>query len=147
MAGNAARQQIIAAMQAVRRDKPILVKVAPDLGFPELDDVLDVVHQTGLSGIIATNTTLDRSVLRSDPHLEGGLSGAPLRAKSTAVLSYLASKKPDGCALIGVGGVFTADDVREKLDAGADLVQVYSGWIYGGPATVPRILLGLLDRR
>ena len=136
--------EIIAAMQGVRRDKPILVKVAPDLGFPELDDVLDVVHQTGLSGIIATNTTLDRSVLRSDPQLEGGLSGAPLLAKSTAVLSYLASNKPEGCALIGVGGVFSAEDARAKLDAGADLVQVYSGWIYGGPATLPRILLGLL---
>lgn len=125
--------------------KPILLKIAPDLSDSQLDDIADIVQDTGLAGVIATNTTISRENLQTDTATVeaigmGGLSGAPLRARATAVIRYLRLKLGPGTAIIGVGGIDTAASALEKLDAGADLVQVYSGMVYEGPGLVKRIL-------
>jgi dihydroorotate dehydrogenase len=128
--------------------KPILLKIAPDLTEGQLDDIVDIVLETGIDGIIATNTTLDRSSL-STPTAEvneigaGGLSGTPVKDKSTAVIRYLASKSKNRFPIIGVGGVFSVADAIEKLEAGASLIQVYTGMIYEGPSLVNRLNKGL----
>jgi dihydroorotate dehydrogenase len=128
--------------------KPILLKIAPDLTEGQLDDIVDIVLETGIDGIIATNTTLDRSNL-STPTAEvneigaGGLSGTPVKDKSTAVIRYLASKSKNRFPIIGVGGVFSVADAIEKLEAGASLIQVYTGMIYEGPSLVNRLNKGL----
>lgn len=128
--------------------KPILLKIAPDLTDSQLDDIANIVHATGLSGVIATNTTIDRSGLNT-PASEveaigmGGLSGAPLSTRSTAVIRYLREKLGPTPVIIGVGGIDSAKSAREKLDAGANLVQVYSGLVYEGPALVKNIVKGL----
>ena len=132
-------EAILTAMSEVTREKPILIKVAPDLELGALDDVLAVALEHGAAGLIATNTTLSRHGLRDDPHEAGGLSGAPLQKRADAVLAHLARHKGK-LALIGVGGVFTGDDLRRKLDLGADLVQLYTGFAYRGPATAAAVL-------
>ncbi|MBS1704576.1 MAG: quinone-dependent dihydroorotate dehydrogenase [Armatimonadetes bacterium] len=137
--------QILRAMRTEDGLAPILIKVAPDLEFEALDQVLQVALDGGAAGLIATNTTLSRTGLAQDPNQAGGLSGAPLRNRSDAVLEHLAKAAQGKLALIGVGGIFCADDVRRKLDLGADLVQLYTGWIYGGPSLVPRILRELKE--
>ncbi len=124
-------------------ERPILLKIAPDLNENELRDVVDAVSETGINGIIATNTTTDRSVLHSDPGESGGLSGKPLRDRSTQVLQFLQQETGGSIALVGVGGIAAAQDAQEKIDAGARLVQVYTGFVYEGPAMVSRILKGL----
>ncbi|SRR5258706_1970901 len=121
--------------------QPILVKIAPDLSDEELDDVVGVILDTGMDGIIATNTTLSREGLRSNYQSEvGGLSGKPLTSLSDAVLSkvvkYVAGKVP----VVGVGGIMSAEDAKRKLDLGATLVQIYSGMVYAGPGLVKEIL-------
>ncbi|HRE46845.1 MAG TPA: quinone-dependent dihydroorotate dehydrogenase [Aggregatilineales bacterium] len=114
-------------------DKPLLVKIAPDLALPELDTVIDLAIQHGVAGIVATNTTLSREGLVSPLAGEtGGVSGRPLRAQSTAIIRHIHRTAGGRLTIIGVGGIFTADDVREKLDAGATLVQAYTGFIYRG---------------
>ena len=113
--------------------KPVLLKVAPDLTFPQLDEILSLLEAHGLSGIIATNTTLARQGLQSKLEESGGLSGRPLMARSLEILRYLTAQLQGRLPIISVGGVSSADDVRERLDLGASLVQVYSGWIYRGP--------------
>jgi len=128
--------------------KPILLKIAPDLTDSQLDDIADIVHATGLSGVIATNTTIDRSGLNTlASEVEnigaGGLSGAPLRLSSTTVIRYLRKKMGPQPVIIGVGGIHSAESAREKLDAGANLVQVYSGLVYEGPSMVKNIVKGL----
>ena len=120
--------------------KPILLKIAPDLTNEQLDDIIDIVAETKIAGIIATNTTISRDGLQSNNKEQiGGLSGKPLCNRATEVISYLHSKSQGAFPIIGVGGIHSADDAIEKLDAGASLVQLYTGFIYEGPALVKKI--------
>jgi dihydroorotate dehydrogenase len=124
---------------------PILVKIAPDLTEAEIDDVLDAIASAGIDGIIATNTTLSRQgVPAYARELKGGLSGQPLKARATAVIRYIAQRTGGKLPIIGVGGVASARDALEKLQAGARLIQVYTGLIYSGPGLIHDINLGLL---
>jgi dihydroorotate dehydrogenase len=128
--------------------KPILLKIAPDLSGSQLDDIADIVRETGLAGVIATNTTISRSGLNtSETSIQsigaGGLSGAPLRERATEVIGYLRKKLDKNTLIIGVGGIDSPEAAREKIGAGADLVQVYTGLIYEGPGLVRKILEGL----
>ncbi|WP_246160749.1 quinone-dependent dihydroorotate dehydrogenase [Nocardioides humilatus] len=137
-----------AAADAGRDQVPLLVKIAPDLADDDVLDVADLALAQGLSGIIATNTTISRDGLRSKPEVveaagAGGLSGAPLRERSTEVVRLLRGRVGDRLSLIGVGGISSAADAQERLDAGADLVQAYTGLVYGGPLWPRRILKGL----
>lgn len=128
--------------------KPILLKIAPDLTFSQLDDVVEIVLETNLAGIIATNTTLSRDGLSSDKLLTGemgGLSGKPLREKSTEVIAYLHQKSKGKIPIIGVGGIHSAEDAIEKLRAGACLIQLYSGFIYEGPGLIKKINQAILE--
>lgn len=130
------------------KPKPILLKIAPDLTEQQLDDIIAIVLETKLSGVIATNTTVSREGLQTPADVlaaigNGGLSGKPVRKRATEVIRYLAEKSKKQFVIIGVGGIFTAADAREKLDAGADLVQVYTGFVYEGPSMVKNICKGL----
>ncbi|WP_373543477.1 quinone-dependent dihydroorotate dehydrogenase [Chamaesiphon sp.] len=135
--------------------KPILVKIAPDLAWEDIAAVVDLSQQYQLAGIIATNTTIDRSQLitktiattgKQVADEAGGISGAPVRQKSTAVIRFIHQQTGGSLPIIGVGGIFTADDAWEKITAGASLIQVYTGWTYNGPWMVDRILTGLLAK-
>lgn len=122
--------------------RPILLKIAPDLSDSQLDDIIDIVRETGIAGVIATNTTISRDGLHSRPALTaetGGLSGKPLAKRATEIIRYLAQKSGDAFPIIGVGGIHHPEDAIEKLNAGASLVQLYTGFIYEGPALVKRI--------
>jgi dihydroorotate dehydrogenase len=134
-------QDVMAARAALATPIPVFLKIAPDLSPDELARIADVAVSAGLSGIIATNTTLSREGLKSASRGEsGGLSGAPLFEKSTRVLAQL-SKLTDGkLPLIGVGGISTPEDAYEKIRAGASLVQAYTGFVYGGPGFAPRVV-------
>lgn len=131
---------ILAAMRSVTTEKPIFIKVSPDLEHSALDDVVEVAYAMDVTGLIATNTTLSRSGLAGDGSEAGGLSGAPLRQLSNQTLKHLAQACGKDKLLIGVGGIFTGEDLYEKIALGAHLCQLYTGWVYGGPGTVPRIL-------
>jgi dihydroorotate dehydrogenase len=128
------------------KQKPILLKIAPDLTDTQLDDIIDIVTETKIDGIIATNTTLDRSTLTTptDNIGMGGLSGKPLKKRSTEVIRYIHQKSNGSIIIIGVGGIENAQDAQEKIDAGASLVQVYSGMVYQGPGLVKKILKGMI---
>ena len=131
--------------------KPILLKIAPDLTNEQLDDIIDIVADTKIDGVIATNTTIDRSGLKTDKNKvdaigNGGLSGKPVGLRSTEVIKYLADKSNRAFPIIGVGGIHSAEDALEKLDAGATLLQVYTGFIYQGPSLVKRINKAILKR-
>jgi dihydroorotate dehydrogenase len=137
-------------LDGVRRvaDVPLLVKIAPDLADDDLADVADLALRTGLDGIIATNTTIAREGLRtSAAEVEaigaGGLSGAPVAARSLEVLRLLKKAVGDGLALVSVGGISTPGDARERLEAGATLVQAYTGFVYGGPWWPRKVVAGL----
>lgn len=120
--------------------RPILLKIAPDLTNEQLDDIVEIVQQTGIDGLIATNTTISREGLTSAYKTEtGGLSGRPLTHRSTEVIAYLHQKSRGSFPIIGVGGIHSAEDALEKLNAGASLVQLYTGFIYEGPALIGRI--------
>ncbi|MCB0482469.1 MAG: quinone-dependent dihydroorotate dehydrogenase [Flavobacteriales bacterium] len=122
--------------------KPILLKIAPDLTNDQLNDIVDIVQETKIDGIIATNTTIERDGLKSNPALlneAGGLSGLPVKKRSTEVIRYLHQKSNGSFPIIGVGGISNAQDAKEKLEAGASLVQVYTGFIYEGPTLVKHI--------
>lgn len=130
------------------KSRPILLKIAPDLTDGQLDDIVEIVEDTGVDGVIATNTTIDYDVVQKERDAvraigSGGVSGKPLRARSTEVIRYLSRKSGKRFPIIGVGGIFTAEDAIEKLEAGASLVQVYSGMIYEGPAMVKNIKKGI----
>ena len=153
-----ALDEIFAALQEVQNSpanaqthKPILVKVAPDLSFEALDEILELVGPRQIAGIVATNTTVSRPAT-ADPALQkiyaetGGLSGRPLRARSTEIIRHLFQSTQGRVPLIGVGGIFTADDAWEKLAAGASLVQLYTGLVYEGPGIAARIVRGLKQR-
>ncbi|MFP4619806.1 MAG: quinone-dependent dihydroorotate dehydrogenase [Bacteroidales bacterium] len=125
-------------------EKPLLLKISPDLNNQQLDDVVDLFYSTGIDGVVATNTSIQRENLSTDPELvkqigEGGLSGKPLSNRSTEVIRYLAEKSKGQMPIIGVGGIMTTQDALEKLSAGATLVQIYTGFIYNGPGFVKKI--------
>jgi len=121
--------------------RPLLVKIAPDLTWRELDDILTAVQDAHIDGIIATNTTISRAGCVDANQIEtGGLSGRPLTLRSTEVITYIHKQTNGQLPIIGVGGIFSADDVRAKLDAGASLVQLYTGLIYNGPSMIGRLL-------
>lgn len=129
--------------------KPILLKIAPDLTNEQLDDIVDIVKDTGIAGVIATNTTISREGLKTPKEKvedigAGGLSGKPVTHRSTEVIRYLKEKSGNAFPIIGVGGIHSAEDAIEKLKAGADLVQVYTGFIYEGPGLIKRINKGIL---
>jgi dihydroorotate dehydrogenase len=126
--------------QALGEAKPMLLKISPDLSLGQIDDVVEVVKQSGLSGIIGTNTTLDRSGLFS-PHQKeiGGLSGKPLTSLSTNVIRHLRQKLGPTFTIIGVGGIDSPSSALEKIEAGADLIQIYTGLIYRGPGLVSEV--------
>ncbi|MGB4399878.1 MAG: quinone-dependent dihydroorotate dehydrogenase [Daejeonella sp.] len=127
--------------------RPILLKIAPDLSDSQLDDIIEIVMETKIAGVIATNTTIFREGLTSPGNISketGGLSGKPLTKRSTEVIRYLSEKSNKAFTIIGVGGIHSAEDAIEKINAGATLVQIYTGFVYEGPGLVKRILKGVL---
>ena len=143
------RLQELNAVKEIR--KPILLKIAPDLTDVQLDDIIAIVQDSKIDGVIATNTTIDRSMLTTaqkkvDAIGDGGLSGKPVKARSTQVIRYLSEKSNQAFPIIGVGGIHSAKDAIEKLEAGASLVQVYTGFIYEGPTLIKRINKAILKQ-
>ncbi len=145
--------EILMALQHINKSKPtqkpILLKIAPDLTDSQLDDIVDIVSETKIDGIIAANTTIERSGLNtSNSEIEaignGGLSGAPVFNRSNEVITYLKEKSNNSFPIIGVGGICSAQDAKDKLAAGADLIQVYSGFVFEGPGLIKRICEGLV---
>ena len=147
---------ILAALQQENQgSKPILIKISPDLEWEAIAAVLDLATTHNLAGIIATNTTTKRDGLKTQviestgKHVKdeaGGISGAPLKERSTEIIRYIWQETRGKLPIIGVGGIFTAEDAWEKITAGASLLQVYTGWVYEGPWMVNRILEGLLKK-
>ena len=128
------------------KQKPILLKIAPDLTDEQLLDIIDIVQETKIAGVIATNTTISRDGLTSENKIEtGGLSGKPLTKRSTEVIRFLTEKSNKSFPIIGVGGIHSAEDALEKIEAGATLVQLYTGFIYEGPKLVKAINKKLLQ--
>ncbi len=130
--------------------RPILLKIAPDLMDEQLDDIIEIVKESGIAGVIATNTTIAREGLTSPEKVKnetGGLSGKPLTKRSTEVIRYLSEKSGKAFPIIGVGGIHSATDALEKLEAGASLIQLYTGFIYEGPGLIKRINQSLLRKR
>ncbi len=130
------------------KEKPIFLKIAPDLNKNELSDIINIVEKTDLDGIIATNTTIAREDLQSELILveeKGGLSGKPLRIRSTEVIRFIAKNRTKDFAIIGVGGIHSPEDAMEKLEAGADLIQIWTGFVYEGPSLVKKINNALLE--
>ncbi|GGB93943.1 quinone-dependent dihydroorotate dehydrogenase [Dyadobacter sediminis] len=130
--------------------KPVFLKIAPDLTWNQLDDIIDIVKETGIAGVIATNTTISRKNLRtSQEEIEkigaGGLSGAPLAHQSTEVIRYLCDKSGYAFPVIGVGGIASPEEAKNKRKAGAVLIQLYTGFIYEGPGLVKRICKALVN--
>ncbi len=133
------------------KQKPILLKIAPDLNDNQLDEIIELIAKTNLDGVIASNTSTDRSGLKvSEERLSeignGGLSGQPISEKSTRVIKYLAEKSNKAFPIIGVGGIHSAEDALEKLEAGADLIQLYTGFIYEGPKLIKDINKAILKK-
>ncbi|ADR21474.1 dihydroorotate dehydrogenase (quinone) [Marivirga tractuosa] len=133
------------------KTKPILLKIAPDLTNQQLDDIIEIVAKTKIDGVIATNTTINRDGLGTskstiDKIGNGGLSGKPLGKRATEVIRYLYDKSNAAFPIIGVGGIMSAEDALEKLEAGASLLQLYSGFIYEGPALIKQINKAVLKR-
>ena len=127
---------------AKAKAKPILLKIAPDLTKEQIDDVIDLAMEIKLDGLVATNTTISRegiSQLSPVSNQQGGLSGLPLKQKSTEVVKYISEKTNGEMLIIASGGIFTGTDAKEKLNAGGSLVQVWTGFIYEGPEIVKRI--------
>jgi len=144
-------EQVVARVRGARTGDtiPVLVKVSPDMDPPDLLRSVDAALEGGAAGIIATNTTVSRSGLKTPPTLAnetGGLSGAPLRAAANGACRLLFTHLGNRVPIVGVGGVFTADDAYERFRAGATLVQLYTGLIYEGPGVISRIVAGLAER-
>ena len=149
-------KQLIQEVQALNRQKiapkPILLKIAPDLTNGQLDDIIEIVEETQLAGIISTNTTIDRSNLKTTTQTieqigNGGLSGKPLKERSNEVIRYIHQKTNGSIPIIGVGGIESPKDAEEKLKAGATLVQIYTGLIYSGPSLIRQINEALLKAK
>ena len=149
-------RELLAAVSAANRDRadrpggrrvPVLLKIAPDLTWPQIDAVLAVIAEHGLDGIIATNTTLARPGFFSSVNEPGGLSGLPLRARSTEIIRYISRSTHGRLPIIGVGGIDCPEAAAEKLDAGAKLVQIYTGMIFRGPFLAAEIARGVTARQ
>jgi dihydroorotate dehydrogenase len=147
--------ELIGAVQKINAkkpvQKPILLKIAPDLNSHQLDEIIELVAETQIDGVIASNTSTNREGLKTPKdQLEaignGGLSGLPIKERSTATIQYLADHSNKAFPIIGVGGIHTAKDALEKIDAGADLVQLYTGFVYEGPRLIKEINKALLHR-
>jgi dihydroorotate dehydrogenase len=143
--------QLLNTLQKLNADKPtskpILLKIAPDLTDEQLLDIIDIVKETKIEGVIATNTTISRDGLQSSNKTEtGGLSGKPLTNRSTEVIRFLSEKSNKAFPIIGVGGIHSAEDALEKLEAGADLVQLYTGFVYEGPKLIKDINKAILNK-
>jgi dihydroorotate dehydrogenase len=145
-------QKLLGRLQLINtelgKSRPILLKIAPDLTKEQLDDIIDIVNTTHIQGIVATNTTISREGLQTaDKKVEamgaGGVSGLPVKEKATDVIRYIHQKSNGKIPIIAAGGIFTAEDAKEKLEAGASLVQVYTGFIYEGPGIAKNICQGL----
>lgn len=145
-------RKILTHLQAINTSqpapKPLLLKIAPDLTQEQIDDVIDLALEIKLDGLVATNTTISRSGLQTSASRvqaigAGGLSGLPVKQRSTEVVKYICQKTGGKIPVIASGGIFTGDDAKEKLDAGASLVQVWTGFIYEGPGIVKRICKSL----
>ena len=133
-------QDVQNANETFEKQKPVLLKIAPDLNTFQLDEIIELVKNTKIDGVIATNTSITREGLKSKSQFEmGGLSGQPIKKRSTEVIKYLAEKSNKSFPIIGVGGIHSAEDALEKLNAGADLVQIYTGFIYKGPKLIKDI--------
>ena len=148
-------KKILAALQLVNesypKKKPLLLKIAPDLSNEQLDDIVEIMLELKMDGIVATNTTIQRSgLLADDLQIEkigtGGLSGRPLSQRSTEVIRYIHQKSKGAFPIMGVGGIHSVEDALEKLDAGATLLQIYTGFIYEGPMLNKRINKAILSR-
>ncbi|MFD1163404.1 quinone-dependent dihydroorotate dehydrogenase [Hwangdonia seohaensis] len=146
-------EELIGAVQNANKtfgkQKPILLKIAPDLNTIQLDEIIQLVADTKLDGVIASNTSMDRSELKATEQQlkaigNGGLSGQPIKEKSTKVIKYLSENSNKAFPIIGVGGVHSAQDALEKINAGADLIQVYTGFIYEGPRLIKAINQAIL---
>ena len=138
---------VVARNQSHPGHRPVFLKIAPDLTDGQLDDIVDIVLEEKVDGVVATNTTISREGLKTPEEVErmgaGGVSGVPVRARATEVVKHLAAKGQGRFPIIGVGGIDGPESAREKLEAGASLVQVYSGMIYEGPGLPARIVAGL----
>lgn len=135
-----------------KKFKPIFLKISPDLNYNQVDETLVIVKETGIDGLVVSNTTVSREGLQTEKTKiekigNGGLSGLPIRERSTEMIKYISEKTNKKLPIIGVGGVFTAEDALEKLDAGASLVQIYTGFIYSGPKLVKRINKAILKHK
>ena len=133
------------------KQKPILIKISPDLNYKQLDETIELILKEKLDGIIATNTTTSRDNLKTTSNIlekigNGGLSGLPLKDKSTEVIKYISKKTNNKLPIIGVGGIMNPQDALDKIDAGADLIQLYTGFIYSGPSLVKKINNLLIKR-
>ncbi|SFR50827.1 dihydroorotate oxidase A [Robiginitalea myxolifaciens] len=132
------------------KTRPLLLKIAPDLTDDQLRDIIEIVKETRIDGVIATNTTISREGLASDPAIvneAGGLSGLPLRERATEVIRFLVQESDNAFPVIGVGGIHSAEDALEKIEAGASLVQLYTGFVYEGPALIRRINRAILNKK
>ena len=149
--GKNALNEILKTLREVNSSKALLIKIAPDLTNEAIDDVLDLAVNHSLAGIVATNTTVTRpepsnTQCRNTYNEEGGLSGTPLRKRSTQIIAHIHKHTEGKLPIIGVGGIFTADDAWEKIAAGASLVQIYTGLVYEGPSVAGDIVCGLKAR-
>ena len=134
--------ELFAAIQQQNRGKPLLVKIAPDLTFKQLDDVLELAEEHQLAGVIATNTTTDQQSIPENKRQQGGLSGKPLRSRALEILRQI--KRHCSLPVISVGGIMSKQDAKERFDAGAELVQIYTGFIYRGPRLVQEMVRTLI---
>jgi dihydroorotate dehydrogenase len=151
-----ALKKILSSIQNINfgkyKPKPLLLKIAPDLTTWQLDDIIALAEEVQLSGMVISNTTIERSTLKATPaaiveHIgSGGLSGAPLLLKSNEVLKYVASQTNYRLPIIGSGGIFTADDAKQKILLGASLIQVWTGFVYEGPGITHKICKGLINK-
>ncbi len=143
------KEQLLNIIKTLQREnhqnKPLLVKIAPDLSFGQIDDVISVAQKTKLSGIIATNTTLSREHLTTQITSPGGISGKPLQEKSTEIIEHIYRSTSGKLLIIGVGGIFTTKDAYDKVIHGASLIQIYTGLIYEGPFIAKTINKGLVS--
>ncbi|MCB8998992.1 MAG: quinone-dependent dihydroorotate dehydrogenase [Bacteroidales bacterium] len=145
-------EEIVQKRALKSAQKPVLLKISPDLNFEQIDEVLFLVKKYGIDGIVATNTTISRRGLKSDEnHIKsignGGLSGDPLRNRSNEIIRYISEKTDKQLPIIGVGGIMSTNDAMEKMEAGAGLIQVYTGFVYEGPGFVKAILKTILKSR
>ena len=148
-------RELITAVKKINQtksnQKPILLKIAPDLNNRQLDEIIDLITETKIDGIVVSNTSVNREGLKTPPEVlaeigNGGLSGKPIRERSTAMIKYLSDKSNRAFPIIGVGGIHSAKDAMEKLEAGASLIQLYTGFIYEGPALIQKINQNILKK-